>query len=274
MADVNKLIKILNDKSKSDSPGIEQEIQYTKSPLYKKRLEKAGVKNVDELISKRVAALEKTKIVPAGQFEYNATTGEENPVITMEKGTSPYTLQHEIVHASKGGGVDIPSYGSPFSASGTQMTPAESWLFYNRNKNLEQKAPETKVINGKPVQVYSDKTMKQKMYEEYTSGGGYYEPDIAKKMYGKKYPTEVHKLSAQENAGDLGAFRKSLFDAGITKTYGENLTPEQINKALENPKIKKEPHTKRLLESFDKKAILDLNNAVAAIGNNQNENQA
>jgi hypothetical protein len=263
--DLKRMSKVIKGKSNPKS-GIAQEIEYTKSPVYKRRLERAGVQNVDELISKRVSALEKTKTQKATQFQSNSTTGGESPVITMEEGMSPYTLQHEIVHASKGGGESIDSYGSPFKAKGTQMTPAESFLFYNRNKNLSQK------IKG------SNKTMKEEMYAQYTqdpsvASQSYYNPEIAKTMYGKQFPTEMHKISAQENAGDLGAFRKLLFDKGVTKQYGEDIDMKKIQKALSNPSIKKEPHVQRLLESFDEKSLMELNNAVAGMRKNKNENQ-
>jgi hypothetical protein len=264
--DLARIQKIIKNKV-NPSSGIAQEIEYTKSPIYKRRLEKAGVKDVDELISKRVSALEKTKTQKATQFQSNATGGGQSPVITMEEGMSPYTLQHEIVHASKGGGESIESYGSPYKAKGTQMSPAESWMFYNRNKNLSQK------MKG------SGKTMKEEMYAQYTqdpslASQSYYNPDIAKSMYGKQFPTEMHKISAQENAGDLGAFRKILFDKGITKKYGDDINMSKIQKALKNPSIKKEPHVKRLLESFDEKSLIELNNAVAGMRKDKNENQA
>lgn len=262
--DLKRMSKIIKDKA---SEGIAQELQYTKSPLYKRRLQKAGVKDVDELISRRVAALEKTKTQRATQFQSNATGGGESPVITMEEGISPYTLQHEIVHAAKGGGETVESYGSPFIAKGTQMTPAESWMFYNRNKNLSQKL-------GK-----SDKTMRENLYAQYAAAPGtekisYYNPDIAKSEYGQRFPTEMHKISAQENAGDLGAFRKLLFDKGVTKQYGEDINMKSLKKALKNPSIKKEPHVKRLLDSFDEKSLIELNNAVAALSTSKKENQA
>jgi hypothetical protein len=264
--DLKRMSQVIKGKSKPEA-GIAQEIEYIKSPLYKKRLEKAGVKDADALISRRVSALEKTKTSKATQFQSNATTGGEYPVITMESGMSPYTLQHEIVHASKGGGESLESYGSPFNAKGTQMTPAESWMFYNRNKNLSQKA-------GK-----GNKTMREEMYAQYTAAPGtekvsYYNPDIAKTMYGQQFPTEMHKISAQENAGDLGAFRKLLLDKGITKQYGEDINMDKIQKALKNPSIKKEPHVQRLLESFDEKSLIELNNSVASVRKNKNENQA
>jgi len=258
---------------KPSSDGIKQELDYVQSPIYKKRLQQSGVKNVDELISKRISALKKTKIIPAEtQFQYNSTTGGQTPTIITEKGISPYTLQHEIVHAEKGGGESIPSYKDPYIASGTQMTPAESWLFYNKNKNLQEKAPEVKVVNGKLIKSLSNKSMKEKMLEEYNSGGDYYESDIAKSMYGKQYPTELHKISAQENMGDLGALRKLLIDKKITKNYGDNIDINQLEKALNNPEIKNQPNVKRLLQSFDKKAIIDLNNSVAMLENNKNQN--
>jgi hypothetical protein len=256
----------LSTMKKPSSDGIKQELDYVQSPIYKKRLQQSGVKNVDELISKRISALKKTKIIPAEtQFQYNLTTGGQTPTIITEKGISPYTLQHEIVHAEKGGGESIPSYKDPYKALGTQMTPAESWLFYNRNKNLEQSAPQISV-KGKPIQ-----SMREKIYQQYT-GGDYYEPDIAKSMYGKQYPTEMHKISAQENAGDLGALRKLLIDKKITKNYGDNIDINQLEKALSNPEIKNQPNVKRLLQSFDKKAIIDLNNSVAMLENNKNQN--
>ena len=99
-------------------------------------------------------------------------------------------------------------------------------------------------------------------------------PTNPKSVYGKFFPTEMHKISAQENAGDLGAFRKLLFDKGVTKQYGEDINMNSLKKALKNPSIKKEPHVKRLLESFDEKSLIELNNAVAALSTSKKENQA
>lgn len=73
-----------------------------------------------------------------------------------------------------------------------------------------------------------------------------------------------HQISPKENKSDIEALRNILYTEGITKKYGENITPEQFKKALQNKNIKNEKHIKRLQSNFDDKDIIQLNNILAA----------
>jgi hypothetical protein len=82
--------------------------------------------------------------------------------------------------------------------------------------------------------------------------------------------TNTHKFSPWENKADIEGMRFILYNNGITKKYGDPLTPEQFKKALENPKIKKTLQIERLRNNFEDNDIIQLNNILAA---NMQQNQ-
>ena len=69
--------------------------------------------------------------------------------------------------------------------------------------------------------------------------------------------------AAGETYGDLTGLRLILNDSGITKKFGDELTPEMFKKALENPKTKNDPVLKRMKMKFSDEDIVRMNNEVA-----------
>ena len=71
------------------------------------------------------------------------------------------------------------------------------------------------------------------------------------------------KIAANETYGDLLSLRLILNDNGVTKKFGDNLTPEMWEKALKNPKINKSPDIKRMRLKYKDKDLIEMNNKVA-----------
>lgn len=109
------------------------------------------------------------------------------------------------------------------------------------------------------------------IYKTYTSNNPYvktWEHPVA--YYDEHYDTrggKAEKDATNETYGDLTAIRKLLNDNGITKKFGDAITPEMWKKALENPKISKVPNLKRMKIKYKDDDIIKMNNTVA-----QNDN--
>ena len=84
----------------------------------------------------------------------------------------------------------------------------------------------------------------------------------------------THNLSPIENKADIDALRGLLNDNGITQRFGQNIDINTLQKALKNPKIAGDKHIKRLLNNFEKKDIVELNNIIAKQQQVANENLA
>lgn len=90
---------------------------------------------------------------------------------------------------------------------------------------------------------------------------------------GKSYATSLsgvlsgqydpHDYGAGENKADLDAVRFVLKKNGYTQNYGDNITPELWQKALQDKRVNQDEHIKRMRKNFDDKAIINLNNRVA-----------
>lgn len=74
---------------------------------------------------------------------------------------------------------------------------------------------------------------------------------------------DAHDYGAGENKADLDAVRQVLKKHGYTQNYGDNITPELWQKALQDKKVNQDEHIKRMRKNFDDKAIINLNNRVA-----------
>ncbi len=68
---------------------------------------------------------------------------------------------------------------------------------------------------------------------------------------------------ANEQYGDLQAFREMLHKYGITKSYGEDIDRDKLDKALQNKNITTHPNFKRFYERYGDN-IINLNNTIAA----------
>jgi hypothetical protein len=71
------------------------------------------------------------------------------------------------------------------------------------------------------------------------------------------------KIASNETYGDLMSLRLLLNDNGITKKFGDDITPEMWQKALKNPKINKSPDLKRMRLKYKDDALIKMNNRVA-----------
>ncbi len=77
---------------------------------------------------------------------------------------------------------------------------------------------------------------------------------------------------ASEQYGDLTGFRTLLQDNGITKSFGEELDNEKMQKALQNKNITTNPVFKRLFSRYGEKNIIELNNTIAMNKSADNQN--
>lgn len=68
---------------------------------------------------------------------------------------------------------------------------------------------------------------------------------------------------ANEQYGDLYGVRKLLLDAGITKSFGEALDEDKLNKAIANPKVTEDPMFRRFYNRYGAENLIELNNTIA-----------
>ena len=243
-------------------PMIQQRIEYTKSPLYRQRLIQQGVKNVDETIAADLANLQGTQFDKTNQQAQTTTRGGK-PLVMLTPQDGRYVKAHEIGHAQRGG-ENIVSSKNPNITKEGQLSPSESWQFYNRNTNLAKPTTESVYdpTTGKMIQ--KDTTFKGKVLNDY-KGSEYFPNDAA---VGRLPQWDAHDISSREGYGDLSAVRQILLDNGVTKSFGESITPDQWNKALQNKKISGEKHIQRAIKNYGK-GIIDLNNTVAENDTNE-----
>jgi len=71
------------------------------------------------------------------------------------------------------------------------------------------------------------------------------------------------QVAANETYGDLNAIRQLLFENKVTDKFGQELTPDIWNKALEDRKILNNPLLKRMKLKFSDEDIIKMNNEVA-----------
>jgi hypothetical protein len=238
-------------------PMIQQRVDYTKSTLYKQRLAGQGVKNIDETVNADISNLLGTQFDKTNQQAQTTTRGSK-PLVMLTPNDGRYVKAHEIGHAQRGG-ENILSSKNPDVTKEGQLSPNESWQFYNRNTNLAKPTKESVYDPASGKMVQKDTTFKNKVLNDY-KGSEYFPNDAA---VGRLPQWDAHDISSREGYGDLSAVRQVLLDNKITKSYGENITPEQWQKALQNKKISGEKHIQRGIKNYGNKGIVDLNNTVA-----------
>ncbi len=69
---------------------------------------------------------------------------------------------------------------------------------------------------------------------------------------------------ADEMYGDMQGVRQLLLDSGITKSFGEELDEEKINKAILDKNVTDDPVFRRFYFRYGKDNIIKLNNTIAA----------
>lgn len=254
-------------------PLIQQKINYIKSPIYRQRLVAYGVNNPDAVIQDRIKRLMATTF----QITQNAAAetkdgGLDKPKIILSPNDSRYVKAHEIGHVTGG---DDTSYtvNDPRQAKGNQMSPAEAWYFYNRNKNLGKTNRRDYISSatGKLTKGSGTNTFRQDAFNfQSNKPGTNMVPDPTDTLFGGNNILDIvngkqdpHDIGSSENKADLDSIRQILFDNKITKNYGDNITPEQWKKAMSIPKIANEPHVVRMRKNYKDVSIADLNNNIA-----------
>lgn len=72
-----------------------------------------------------------------------------------------------------------------------------------------------------------------------------------------------HTYNSFENKGDLDAVRHLLKKYNYTKIFGDDITPELLEKASKDKRINADEQFQRMKENFNDKEIINLNNRVA-----------
>ena len=111
---------------------------------------------------------------------------------------------------------------------------------------------------------------RENIYKTYTAKKEGWEHPLA--YYDEHYDTRGGRRerdAVNETYADLTSVRKLLNDNGITKKFGDDITPEMWKKASENPKINKVPTFKRMRIKYKDDDIIKMNNSVAQ---NDNDN--
>jgi hypothetical protein len=156
-------------------------------------------------------------------------------------------------------GLDNEPVTSANTGKPMQMSPYEAWKFINSNKNIT------------PLQK-QDTAKKYQQEAESGIGVKKYSTDPSTQFLAND--TNVHEVGAGENKADLDALRYLFKREGLTKSYGEDITPDVLKKAMEHKNIKNEPHFKRMLSNFGTDGIIKLNNTIAYQPSNTNQTQA
>lgn len=209
---------------------IKAKSEYLLSPLYQQRASK--FKNPTEASSKALKSLQelKTRISPF----VNPEAFPSRKLVNLNPDSDINEIAHEFGHMTG---------ARPGSTPGTAMVLnfQEQAEIMKRNKHVQKISREI----GRPIL-----TDRQLPFE------------IDK--------TNTHKFSPWENKADIEGMRFIFYNNGITKKYGDPITPELLKKALENPKIKNTLQIQRLRNNFEDNDIIQLNNILAA---NMQQNQ-
>jgi hypothetical protein len=228
---------------------------YIKSPEYKKRLVKQGVKNPESVIKQRLKKLDEIEYSagPAGLM-YMFTNPKQTqpiPALSIKETSSPYTKMHELSHVTNYGDMIFSperaasnmylTAGDEGTSTGKGMS-VDEYLYVINKSNVN---PEIK----KKINQNAEKNKKQGLFANPVEGTG-----IA---------GDEHYYNPSEFKSDLDAVRLLLNDAGLTKKFGESITEEVINKAMKDPKVSKEEHFIRMIKNFSKKGLIDVNNNIA-----------
>jgi hypothetical protein len=238
-------------------PQVREKINYLNSDLYKERLNKFNNGNMADLIKQRISELKNIQFFRGPEGSSFASPNnylDKGAGVQIAKGAEDTALAHELGHVTSGTGRHeiAKSAGEGQSDS---MSPAEAWYFINRDKNIKK----------------ADKDSVYKAYVSDAKKFGQYSTDPTARWLTGYDP---HDVGAGEAKGDLDAVRFLLQKNGLTQKYGENITPETIKKAMKNPKVSGDRFFQRLLKRFGEKNIVELNNNIAKVRNDDNQDMA
>ena len=164
------------------------------------------------------------------------------------------------------------------STKASQSIPEENRIIYNVNDPKSTFTHELSHITGASAKTrpmsrmesneffMRNKNLKANPTLQTAAMKGEYNPNT------DEYNT--HNISPIESKSDIDALRGLLKDNGITQKFGQNIDINTLQRALQNQKIAGDKHIIRLLNNFEKKDIVELNNIIAKQQQVANENLA
>jgi hypothetical protein len=211
--------------------------QYVNSPKYKERL--TPFYKYPDYIQKQRAGLTGQLTVrnnpgTASSYYPNGNEIALSPLQAKAAGaTTDEILAHEAAHAVNGND----------RVKGAQLSPQEADFILRRNKNitpqdLNRFAVQAKE-SGKPIQVV--------------------------------LKDNNHDINPSENHSDINALRYLMNKRGLYDASKEDISPDILKQAAKDPSINRSFIYKRLKDSFDDKALIEIMNKVAV---NKNYNQS
>lgn len=224
-----------NTPISKDQPVVDWLNDYVKSPKYKERLGNF-YKYPDYVQRQRQSILSGTKIneSPTGSTQYYSHDNELtiNPAqLAALKSSREEGVSHELAHAVNANTYDKAS----------NLNLGEAGFIMQRNKGLSPDIRESVLRSAKDSNRNVSKIM-----------GG-----------------ELHDVTPSENLSDVQAFRFLLKQRGIYDAGTQDVTPNVLKKAAQDPVIRKSFVYKRLMDSFDDNSLQEIMNKVASNKNKQ-----
>lgn len=217
---------------------VDQEVfnwtrDYIESPKYKQRLANF-YKYPDYIQRQRIAKASNVGFTEAeeGSTAYSDTGAYPNQLhigrkqLRNIKAGRDEAAAHELGHLSNASETN----------KALHLNPLEENLIFNKNKSI---TPELKEMYKKSVKE------NKSTLSDYLGEG------------------ETHDIAPSETMSDVQALRYFMNKYKIYDARTQDLTPQTLKKALSHPEIKKGFSTKRLLENFEEKDLLEILNKVA-----------
>jgi hypothetical protein len=228
----------------------EQYVEGGSERYQKKKFETSIAKAKRE---ERLKNLNTVPVVLTNDGKSNYYAPDENKVFLNQKNI-PSVVSHEITHAS---------------AKNIDIAPTDKAMeMIDKMSGVGKILPESDRVNTQ----YWDSIVSKKGKKPVSSGLNIAEMDkfveLAKPADERSKDvhfsniTDPQKFSS-EQYGDLMGVRSLLYKSGITKSFGEKLDKDKLDKALNNSKIKADPVFKRFLFRYGPENTIELNNTIA-----------
>jgi len=182
----------------------------------------------------------------------NYFSPEENKVVLSKDGL-PSVAAHELTHSSaknskvkKGDFFGFDEMGYPLLPESDRIN-AKFWDSVTSKKN---KTPISAGLNINEMKKFVE-LAKPTDSEIELKGDIHYDKN-----------SNIRQFSG-EQYGDLMGVRNLLYKSGITKSFGEELNKEKLDKALKDKKVNDDPVFKRFLFRYGVDNVIQLNNTIA-----------
>lgn len=211
-------------------------IAYTNSKVYKDRLAQTGGGTKPQSVD-NLASTQVTQ-----------DSNKESGAIYNNSIHSTNRLNINTNQLNKLGATLDEGYAHEWSHLARKLSSGEQNTIFNLNKSKDA----TNLRNIYNPSIYNNKNIVQHVNDE--------------PIY--------HDIMPSESKADLDALRYQMYKKGIYDTSKGNMDEATMNKALADPEIKNSFITKRLLQNFDPKSLIQMNNTIASTGDTDNTNNS